>query len=296
MNGWNILYRGSLTSCNYGCGYCPFAKTTNTRTELEQDAVEVNRFVDWIEQQSRSIGVLFTPWGEAIIHRYYRQAIIRLSQMPHVRRVSVQTNLSCNLQDFAEADPTKFTPWATFHPGEVAIDRFLERCRQLDKFSIRYSVGVVGLREHFVLIEQLRELLEPSVYLWVNCYKQEPAYYAVTEVDRLRKVDPYFDLNRHYYPSLGKPCLAGDSTFTVDGAGDARRCHFIDECIGNIYEPGFTQRLEPRLCTNRRCGCHIGYVHRPELKLYDLYGEGILARIPATWPTQDERFLTPGVR
>jgi MoaA/NifB/PqqE/SkfB family radical SAM enzyme len=99
-------------------------------------------------------------------------------------------------------------------------------------------------------------------------------------------------LNRHYYPSLGKPCLAGHSTFTVDGSGDVRRCHFIDKCIGNIYQPGFGRRLKLQMCTNQTCGCHIGYVHRPEMKLYELYGEDFLARIPATWPTRDTTFLT----
>ena len=27
----SILYRGPLSSCNYGCEYCPFAKHRETR-------------------------------------------------------------------------------------------------------------------------------------------------------------------------------------------------------------------------------------------------------------------------
>jgi len=60
-----------------------------------------------------------------------------------------------------------------------------------------------------------------------------------------------------------------------------RRCHFIREVIGNIYEPGFENALRETPCANATCGCHIGYVHMDELKLYEVFGEGVLKRIPA---------------
>ena len=82
MTPFRILYRGSLSSCNYSCSYCPFAKTSNTREELRHDAQEVERFVEWVESTERPIGILFTPWGEAIVHSHYRQAMIRLSHVP----------------------------------------------------------------------------------------------------------------------------------------------------------------------------------------------------------------------
>ena len=39
--------------------------------------------------------------------------------------------------------------------------------------------------------------------------------------------------------------------------------------------------LRPRLCPNATCGCHIGYVHRPELEMDRIFGAGLLERIPA---------------
>ena len=59
-----------------------------------------------------------------------------------------------------------------------------------------------------------------------------------------------------------------------------RRCHFIREPLGNIYQPGFERALRERPCTNQTCDCHIGYVHLDELGLSDIYGPGILERIP----------------
>ena len=59
-----------------------------------------------------------------------------------------------------------------------------------------------------------------------------------------------------------------------------RRCHFIKQPIGNIYEPGFEKALFDRPCSNDTCGCHIGYVHLDYLGLYQVFGSGVLERIP----------------
>src|SRR5438067_10569701 len=154
MNTWNILYRGSLSSCNYACGYCPFAKTANTRAELRQDELELERFVAWVAAQKQPIGILITPWGEALVHGYYRRAMTTLSRMPQIYRVSIQTNLSAPLEDFDGADRDTLALWTTFHPSQTSLPRFAARCRELDDAGIRYSVGVVGLREHFSVIEE----------------------------------------------------------------------------------------------------------------------------------------------
>lgn len=283
MTTIRILYRGSLSSCNYDCSYCPFAKTTNTREELKQDAREIERFVNWVEGIDKKIGILFTPWGEAIVHRYYRQAMVRLSKMPHVERVAIQSNISGNLSDFSQADRDSIAIWATYHPTETTIDRFLGQCNELRDMNLKFSVGVVGMKQHFNEIRELRQQLPDSVYLWVNCYKREPNYYSSEDMEFLRAIDPYVDHNRVYYESFGKPCRAGELAFTVDENGDARRCHFIQEHLGNIYEDDIFSLLNPSNCTNATCGCHIGYVHRPELELYELYGDNVLERIPRDW-------------
>ena len=64
------------------------------------------------------------------------------------------------------------------------------------------------------------------------------------------------------------------------GDGTARRCHFIKEPIGNIYDASFDACLRERPCTNDTCGCHIGYVHLDRLKLSDVFGSGVLERVP----------------
>lgn len=278
----SILYRGPLSSCNYGCDYCPFAKHQETRAEHEKDAQALTRFVDWVEsRKDDQIGVLFTPWGEALIRKRYQEVLIRLTNMPNVVKAAIQTNLSCKLNWVESCDKDKLALWATYHPTEITRQKFLAQCLNLVDRGVRFSVGVVGLKEHTDEIEALRRELPADVYLWINAYKRVTNYYDEQMLTRFERVDPLFRINTHYHPSQGKACRAGDTVISVDGEGQIRRCHFIKAPVGNIYAPGFEKRLKPTPCTNQTCGCHIGYVHMNDLKLYEVFGDGVLERIPA---------------
>jgi len=278
---YRILYRGPLSSCNYACDYCPFAKTTNTAAELREDERQLVRFVDWVEgQTAHRFGLLFTPWGEAMIHPYYQHALERLSHLPNVERVAIQTNLSGKLDWVTRANGETLALWCTYHPSQTTLDKFLNQCATLDQHRIRFSVGIVGLRENFAVMRELRARLPAHVYFWINAYKSKAGYYTPDDVDYLGKIDALFPLNNRFHPSRGKACAAGDTAFSVEGDGTMHRCHFIKTKLGNLYESDFATLLRPRDCTNATCGCHIGYVHLKELRLDDVYGDGILERIP----------------
>jgi MoaA/NifB/PqqE/SkfB family radical SAM enzyme len=280
-----ILYRGPLASCNYGCPYCPFAKRHDTREALAHDYAALTRFVDWLAARPGDrFKVLFTPWGEALIRKPYREAMVRLSRMAHIDRVAIQTNISCDLEWVAHCDLDRVAFWCTYHPGEVAQATFLDQCRVLDRIGARYSVGIVGLKGHLDEIEAVRRALRPSTYLWVNAYKRIAGYYTPAEIERIVTVDPLFELNLNTYTSRGRACRSGQEVITVDGDGNVRRCHFVRDVIGNLYDPAFEQTLRPRPCSGDTCRCHIGYVHMHDLDLYSLFGDGVLERIPAMTP------------
>lgn len=279
--GLRILYRGPLASCNYGCEYCPFAKRHDTAAQLRDDRQRLERFSAWVERNSdRELGVLFTPWGEALTRAWYRDAMTRLSWMPHVTRVAAQTNLSYALDWLADVDREALALWCTYHPGESTRVAFLQQCERLLKLGVRFSVGVVGLAEHATEIEALRAELPGNVYLWINAYKRVEDYYESSLFEQFRRIDPLFSVNAVRHESFGRACHTGESVITVDGCGDIRRCHFVDERIGNIYEDGWDRCLRPRPCPNSHCGCHIGYVHMPSLELEPVFGANVLERIP----------------
>ncbi len=276
----SILYRGPLSSCNYGCDYCPFAKHVETDAEHAADAAALQRFVNWITgREEDQLSVLFTPWGEALVRKRYQRALVHLTNLPQTRKIAIQTNLSCRLEWTEECDKQKLGLWATYHPTQTTREFFLGQCRKLDSLQVRYSVGVVGMKEHRDDIEAMRRELPPHVYLWINAYKREANYYSDDELRHFTRIDPLFPINNTRHPSQGLACRAGDSVISVDGDGTMRRCHFIKTPIGNLYAPDFADCLRPAPCTNKTCGCHIGYVHMPHLKLYEVFGEGVLERM-----------------
>jgi MoaA/NifB/PqqE/SkfB family radical SAM enzyme len=277
----SILYRGALSSCNYGCDYCPFAKRRESREELELDRLQVERFVRFVAGRTDDrIGVLFTPWGEALIRPWYQEALVALSCMPHVTKVSIQTNISAPLEWTERCDLGSLALWTTYHPTQVTRERFLAKTGELLRRGVRHSVGVVGMRENLDEIEAIRQATDDSVYVWVNAYKREPNYYTQEDLARLRAVDPLFDLNTERHASAGEACATGDTVISVDGEGTVRRCHFVKTPLGNLYEAGFPGFLGPRRCPNATCGCFIGYVHLERLGLYHVYDGGELERIP----------------
>lgn len=280
---WNILYRGPLSSCNYACTYCPFAKTRNTRAELADDAARLGRFVDWVRAREERIGVLFTPWGEALIRKHYQRAFVDLSHAPNVRRVAAQTNLSSPLKWLESCNRDVVALWTTYHPTQITRERFAAQCERLEALGVRHSVGVVGFKDAWDDIVWLRDRLPPTTYLWINAYKRDPEYYTTEDIERFATIDPHFRFNTKYHASRGEACRAGATSFTVDGEGDVRRCHFIAAPIGNLYDGSFDGALRERPCSNATCGCHIGYVHMDRLGLYDVFGDGVLERIPQRW-------------
>jgi hypothetical protein len=276
----SILYRGPLASCNYGCAYCPFAKRKDDRDALARDRNAWQRFVAWLEHRPASdrIGLLVTPWGEALIRRWYRDGLAALSHLPHIARVAAQTNLSGSLDWIAHANPERVGLWCTYHPEWVTHEAFVAQCRRLSAAGVHYSVGVVGDPAHVEAARAMRAALPSDVYVWINAMKS--IRYEEPELAAWRAIDPMFDVNLRRWPSLGRACGAGERAITVDGDGAIRRCHFIDQVIGNIYEHGWERALVARPCSNSDCHCHIGYVHLDYLELDKVFASGLLERVP----------------
>ncbi|MFI1505489.1 STM4011 family radical SAM protein [Streptomyces sp. NPDC020597] len=286
-----LLYRGPLASCDYDCPYCPFAKRRDSTAQLRADRAALERFAHWAASRTDDrLSLLFTPWGESLVRSWYRRTLADLSRLPHIRRVAVQTNLSCRTEWLADADPATLALWCTYHPGQTPYDRFLAKCRDLVDRGVRFSVGVVGLPEHLDAARRLRADLPGHVYLWINA--AEDHVYEDAEADLWTALDPLFPYSRHPHRSAGLPCRTGESVISVDGDGTVRRCHFVRAELGNLYDGSYRAVLRPRPCPLAVCDCHIGYVHLETLPLYDVFAGGVLERIPAAAPAHGSARIT----
>lgn len=280
-NTLNISYRGALETCNYACGYCPFAKRKETAIQKKQDIDGLNGFVQWLGVQSTlSFSVFFTPWGEALVFKRYQQALAQLLGLDHVTKVVFQTNLSANLDFLKGMDCRRIRLWCTYHPSEVARERFIAKTQQLDDYGVKYSVGMVGAPILFDEIKDVRKALNPNTYLWINAYVEAGKHYDYSQTQQqfLTEIDPLFSINRPYL-SQNLPCFAGETAIMVDEFGDIRRCHFINQVIGNIHQENWQQVLQERLCSRKYCDCHIGYIYLKKLQLEKVFGQQMVERI-----------------
>jgi hypothetical protein len=98
----------------------------------------------------------------------------------------------------------------------------------------------------------------------------------------LLRIDPQFMATYRRRRSFGAACPTSEVAFTVDGKGDMRRCHFVDDVFGNFYDDQWTTALRPRPCPNRYCACFLGKSRLTAEILLPFFGPGLLERVPPT--------------
>jgi MoaA/NifB/PqqE/SkfB family radical SAM enzyme len=284
-----VLFRTRLEWCNYTCGYCPWNanETRVPASALRDDERRLRRVVDRVAELPEPVEFFITPKAEYLVLPYWRDAVARLLSLPQVERVTVQTNLSFDVAAFlGRVDATKLALWTTYHPSEVSpveLEALHAKWRLLRERGVRFSVGVVGTHANLPLLPELRRRLDPGVYLWVNAYQREPNYYTREQLDAIRAVDPYFDLNNQHFPSRGRPCTAGQRAVYLDDEGDLRRCFFVGDVLGNLFRDGWRRLDSPRACPRDTCHCYVGHMHIVELDFRAVYGKDLAARIPVGW-------------
>jgi hypothetical protein len=291
-----VLFRTRLEWCNYTCHYCPWNAEAHRlpASAFRDDAARLGRILDRVAELPRPVEFFITPKAEYLVLPYWRDAVARLTHMPHVERVTVQTNLSFDLPPLLDAiAPGKLALWTTCHPTEIddaGLEALHGRWQLLLARGVPFSVGIVGTRANLPAIRSLRQRLDPGIYLWVNAYKREPEYYTPAELDELRRIDPYFDLNDQHFPSLGRPCSAGHTAVYLDDEGDLRRCFFVGDVLGNLFRDGWTTLDAALACPKPTCHCYVGHMHIVELGFRAIYGKYLAARIPKQW--QSRRGIT----
>ncbi len=269
----SLLYRGDLSSCNYDCGYCPFAKGIDSKDLTAQDRAGLQRFVAWCEKTEFNLRILFTPWGEALVRKHYREAFVRLSHMQNVCELGIQTNLSRDPSWLAAAHKANINLWCTYHPSQTTRLRFLRRAELLVQMGISFSVGMVALAQDFAEIQSMHQILQAlarrtgkPIYLWLNAYDGRTAdYYRPQDIEMLAAIDSHFAYNVQPVSSLGADCRAGRSAISVNAQGEVRPCHFLQRSLGNLYDGSFQQKLSRQPCPNAHCDCYIGYSLRRDL-------------------------------
>jgi hydroxymethylpyrimidine pyrophosphatase-like HAD family hydrolase/MoaA/NifB/PqqE/SkfB family radical SAM enzyme len=281
----NICFRGFLSSCNYSCSYCSFAKSRLCETELMKDKECLNRFCNFIDSTEfrNEISVFLTPYGEGLIHQYYIDTIVRLALNPKCRVISCQTNLSFNADAFirslkaSKVDLSKIKLWASCHPEMVSIDEFVNKVNQL-KASIDLCTGIVAIPEDLQNVFELRKRLPKDIYMWINAKEREKTKYSHSQVKSLIQADPLFSRELQKYRVQNSCCHAGNDSVFIRANGDVFPCHMNKKRLFNIYTD--SGPVPPFQCNRRFCDCYLAYSHRFNSNLGRYFGDYVPVRVP----------------
>lgn len=303
MGKRQIIYRGSLKSCNYTCEYCPFSKHVSKR-EMEKDAKELERFVDFMVCDGESISagaVQIVPYGEALIHEYYWKAMAAVSQISCIDVVGCQTNLSfpikkmIDIYEAAGGIKEKLLLWCTYHPSMVSKEDFLKQCDLLESHKISFCVGAVGVPANIEILNQLRTELSHTIYMWINPMDGLGRSYTNEEIEAFKQIDAFFPYQLEHTkanPNKCKGCL--NEAMFVHANGDVTPCNISRKKLGNIYLPEYKEMLvnvsgseqaDARIekCGQKECSCFLAYSNRTdchELACYGAYPTFRMAQIP----------------
>lgn len=280
--GLQWYYRGSLKSCNYSCGYCPFSKKKASDGEKEADRKSLVRFVDYmLENLKEYSAVMAVPYGEALIHDYYWQELARLSRHPKIEFVGAQSNFSFSakmIDMYGECggDKKKLRLWGTFHPDMAKVEEFVNKCEEIMFRDVRFCAGCVGVPENIQILKKLRAMLPESIYVWVNKMDGLKRNYTMEEIKEFTGIDAYFENELCHYRTSDMMC--SDCRF-VYASGEVYRCNLSRRPLGNIYEDRGKDFMEKNIgdesmgCDRRECSCYIAYcnLHLKNLGRFEPY-------------------------
>ena len=296
MNELQLLYRGSLKSCNYQCSYCPFSKRRASGRELEKDQEQWAYFVETVRERAENLRIrslLVTPYGEALIHPWYWEGLGQISSMSRIGAVGAQTNLSFPIQKSLElyqkagGRPEKLYLWATFHPEMTTAAEFSGACEKLAREGIHLCAGAVGVVNHTELLKSLRASLPREISLWINRMDGMKRPYTREETEEFLEIDPYFLRELSDLPADPERCR---NRLFVEGTGRLRVCNIgrhLAMSWDDLWErrqnqecPGTAEILPQPVCGQKRCSCYLAYGGRKDFMNQILFGPDPIFRVP----------------
>lgn len=296
MGKRTVLYRGILKSCNYRCSYCPLSKHPASKRELLKDRSRWEEFVCSLEEKQKALqieAVMVAPYGEALIHGWYREGLARITRIPGIEAAGIQTNLSIGakklLEDFTcqGGKTEKLRIWATFHPEMAEIEEFSQNVKSLSQAGIRICAGAVGDPAHLELLKKLKKTLPKEVYLWINAMDGLKRPYSPEEIREWEEIDPGF-LRELITPPANKE-LCRDRLF-VEGDGRLRTCNIspvLDKSWRELcteaeafMSAGEEISLPEPVCARKRCSCYLAYGGRNDFMNQVLFGPYPVFRTP----------------
>lgn len=269
--------------CNFKCGYCFIYHPVGFRRVMRgfKKAVkprpgrhpkhELWRDIETVVENFRRTGKRFTlgfTGGEPLIYPHFVDICRRFASDERFM-IALDTNLSANVERFAEAVPPHKVEYiyAALHVNERerifgSLARFRDTASALVERGYRLGVNYVM---HPALFDRAERdcayFLEKGIALDLKPFvglhegKRYPDSYTEGQLAFMERFTPGVRDNGDYLRRFrGRRCNAGKWLVRIVANGNVVRCAGDHTSLGNIYT-GFALHDEPRPCLLDYCPC-----------------------------------------
>ena len=276
----DVWYLCDQMLCNFDCSYCV---TSSTRTAAGKKVwatvdgpVRYRRVLNWLADLDVRLRVRLSTNGEPFVSKDFLAGAARLSHAENLEFLEIVTNASYTKRQFLSwvesVRVERLSVWATYHPTEIALDRFVEACRvaqDAGAFVVAHAILFPDNLDTFeALVESCQDAdITIDTTMGINMNGQYPEQghvpLAETHPDQL----PYY----HRHPAAlqavaqavsdwnGRPCSAGHDYIRIDEKANIYRCGpyalIGQEPLGNVLDPDLS--LELREAEYAPCRAHL---------------------------------------
>jgi MoaA/NifB/PqqE/SkfB family radical SAM enzyme len=285
-----IWYVSGQRLCNFWCAYCvsvnEYAKS-NKADWIEEDRERFDRIVSWIAARPFRIGIRLATLGEPFTSRPFLAKAAWLSTLPNIDFVELLTNgslLKRRLEQLhREGDISKISLWATHHPTEIDLSRFIENVRfaqeRYDCFVVVNGLLFPGNESYIVGLKRAADEagLRFNLDLGYDSLTPHGMHTRMGDMIPILREQPEDGIARAIWlgasPELlelnisamrdlrHEMCSAGHNYFYIGIRGDVYRCSRYQalgkDRLGNVLDAGFELRLssEPWMACRAGFGC-----------------------------------------
>jgi len=133
-----IWYIAPQRLCNFHCSYCvsrgDYSKSNKINWKNPKDIEGFKKIVNWISKRPFKIGLRLGSLGEPFTSCDFLDQVAWLTNQKNIQFVELLTNgslLKQGLQKLQKkgAKFEKLSLWVSYHPSQIALDRFIDNAR-----------------------------------------------------------------------------------------------------------------------------------------------------------------------
>ncbi len=251
-------FNGRYAHCNYACPYCYVATSVNKGMHFQYDMEKWEQaFSRHFENQHT---VFYFSYGEPMIASKFYDVLEMIGRHPRWE-AKITSNVSLKLDRLLEtrlAKEGRLNINTSFHPTQIGIEPFLEKCDQLRAAGIEPSIVYVMYPDQMDDFETLYlpRFQQKGYRVHIRAFRglyRGRKYPGALSREQWNKTAKYMDEANLKYQlcevsGLGRLSMLGVTHILVDNQGKIEMCdsYVGDRHYGNLFDERLALDLEPK--------------------------------------------------